>query len=312
MTLQNILDATRAESQVREHKYPPAVIQRELERMGPTRGLARALREKPFSVIAEIKRESPSMGRINSDAIQAAHEIYSTHPVVSAISVLTQNAQFGGSMEDLETMRKLTQSHPKPILRKDFIFSEYEILFSRWIGADAILLMASVVDDKATFKRFHDLAVSIGLDVLCEVHDAAEIELLPDTVKICGINSRRFKGVAQKQPIWLKLQHSLFGATSANRDTQTDLAAFDLFERLEAALPAGCLKIAESGISADNVDRVLRKYRFNAALIGTSLLKSRNRQAMIAALDKIQSEADAVCSESSPGSPLKRRASYAV
>jgi indole-3-glycerol phosphate synthase len=312
MTLQNILDATQAESKAREHKYPLAMIQRKIEKMGPARGFARALRQKPFSVIAEIKRESPSMGRIKQDAIKVAHDIYSTHRAVSAISVLTQNAQFGGSIDDLEEIRKLTQNHPKPILRKDFIFSEYEIFFSRWIGADAILLMANVVDDKVTFKKYHELATSIGLDVLCEVHDAAEIELLPDTVKICGINSRRFKGVAQKQPLWLKFQNSLFGVTSVNRDTQTNIAAFDLFEQLEAALPSGCLKIAESGISAENVGRVLRKYPFNAALIGTSLLKSRNRQVMVTALDKIQSEADSAHSESVAGSQVKSRASCAV
>jgi indole-3-glycerol phosphate synthase len=311
MTLREILDATSAESQQRQHKYPLAMVQRKVEKMGPTRGFARAISKKPFSVIAEIKRESPSMGRINQHAIDTAHDIYTKHKVVSAISVLTQSSHFAGTIDDLENIRKFTQHHPKPILRKDFIFSEYEIFFSRWIGADAILLMANVVENKEDFKKFHDLAVSIGLDVLCEVHDEAEIALLPDTVRICGINSRRFKGVVQKQPLLFKVQRAVLGTTTANRDTQTDIAAFDLFGKLEQSLPSDCLKIAESGISAQNIGEVLRKYHFNAALIGTSLLKS-SRPEMVNALDKIQNEADSIFSETAAQSLLKGQASYAV
>jgi indole-3-glycerol phosphate synthase len=199
MTFETILAATRTESDERQRKFPLPVLQREIEKMGATRGFARALRQQPFSVIAEIKRRSPSMGEINPAALETAHEIYRDHPLVSAISILTQNAHFGGSPDDLKKVRELTQSRPKPLLRKDFIFTPYEVYFSRWIGADAILLMANVVRDRAEFKTLHDLALSLGLDVLCEVHEADEIRVLPDTVRICGVNSRRFKGVDQKE-----------------------------------------------------------------------------------------------------------------
>jgi indole-3-glycerol phosphate synthase len=286
MTFDTILAATRAESDERQRQHPLPELQREIAQMGATCGFARALRSQAFSVIAEIKRRSPSMGEINPAALETAHGIYREHPLVSAISILTQNAHFGGSPEDLRMVRELTLSRPKPLLRKDFIFSAYEIYYSRWIGADAILLMANVVRDPREFKALHDLALSLGLDVLCEVHEAEEIRVLPDTVQICGINSRRFKGVDQKQ-LAGKAQGTVGAGPS--HDTQTDLNTFALFSEL----PANAIKIAESGISSENVRSVLARYPFNAALIGTSLLKS-DRQEMAKHLDRIRDEAAAV------------------
>lgn len=285
MTLETIIEATRGESQERQRKHPLPLLQQEVEKMRPTHGFARSLAQQPFSVIAEIKRRSPSMGVINEAAVEMAHKIYHEHPVVAAISVLTQSSHFGGSPDDLRTVRNLTQVRPKPLLRKDFIFSPYEVYFSRWIGADAILLMANVVRDRAEFQALHDLAVSLGLDVLCEVHDPEEIALLPATATVCGINSRRFKGVTQKQSVSRRIQ-DLLGVAGTTRDTQTDLNTFDLFHRL----PAGCLKVAESGVSSENIGSVLAKYPFNAALIGTSLLKS-GQAGMGKHLDRIQEEA---------------------
>lgn len=284
MTLDDILKATEAESAERQRTHSLAFLQRKVEKMGPTRGFARSLSRR-FGVIAEIKRKSPSMGAINEKAITTAHSIYHAHQVVAAISVLTQKSHFGGCPEDLKRVRALTSVRPKPILRKDFIFSEYEVYYSRWIGADAILLMANVVRDKAEFKHLHDLAISIGLDVLCEVHDREEIDILPDTAVLCGINSRRFKGVVQKKPIWRKIAEFI-GISQPNRDTQTDLNAFALF----SDLPSRCLKVAESGMSSDNVRSVLEQYPFNAALIGTSLLKNGPNE-MIQHLNRIQDAA---------------------
>ncbi|MEY4941701.1 MAG: Indole-3-glycerol phosphate synthase, partial [Verrucomicrobiota bacterium] len=288
MTLDTILEATSAESANRQRRDSLATLQRKVEKMGPTRGFARALRQQPFAVIAEIKRKSPSMGVINEDAIGAALETYHTHPVVAAISVLTQSSHFGGSTDDLEKVRQLTQRRPKPILRKDFIRTDYEVYYSRWIGADAILLMANVVTDKDEFRRLHDLALSIGLDVLCEIHDASEVDLLPASAKVCGINSRRFKGVTQAKPLSLRIREKLspfIGAIGPSRDMQTDLATFALFERL----PPGSIRVAESGISSDNIADVLEKYPFNAALIGTSLLK-KTAADMVRQLDTIERE----------------------
>jgi indole-3-glycerol phosphate synthase len=308
MTLKDILAASYAESEQRQLRYPIAMIQRKVEKMRSTRGFANAIRAQPFSVIAEIKRQSPSMGTIDQSSINRAHEIYATHPLVSAISVLTQNRFFKGTIEDLESVRKLTQNKPKPILRKDFILSDYEVYFSRWIGADAILLMANVVEDKSEFKRLHDLAISIGLDVLCEIHDEEEISTLPDTVKICGINSRRFKGVKLKIPFLIRFQDAVIGLNTANRDTQTDLNAFSLFEKLSTHLPTDCLKIAESGLSADNIGKILKKYRFDSALIGTSILKSGG-YGMEKMLDRIREEAE-LALNASRSTELKSEVSF--
>jgi indole-3-glycerol phosphate synthase len=241
------------------------------------------------------------MGEISKNPVNWAPAIYAGHPVVSAISVLTQKHFFGGDTDDLKQVRKATQDRPKPILRKDFIFSEYEVFFSRWIGADAILLMANVVDDKKKFKTYHDLAVSLGMDVLCEVHEESEIGLLPDSVKICGVNSRRFKGVKQKQKantgVFSGLRDILFPNSENKRDTRTDLTTFALFDKLVSQLPSDCIKVAESGISAGNVRDVLERYPYNSALIGTSLLQSG--QDMPAMLDKIQAESESALGKAS-------------
>jgi indole-3-glycerol phosphate synthase len=295
ITLQTILDATRAESEERQRKYPLAMVQRKVQKMAPTRGFARALRQQPFSVIAELKRKSPSMGKmIREKDIQTALQIYHEHPLVSAISVLTQSCHFGGSTDDLEKVRQMTQCRPKPVLRKDFIFSPYEVYFSRWLGADAILLMANVVE-REKFRELHDLAHSLGLDVLCEVHEQGEIDHLPQSAGICGINSRRFKGAGQKKTMARKLQE-LVGLAPAH-DTSTDLNAFQLFSNL----PAGVIRVAESGVSSANIGGVLEKYPFDAALIGTSLLQS-GREQMRKHLDRIRELALAVRAKPTPAS----------
>jgi indole-3-glycerol phosphate synthase len=222
-----------------------------------TRGFVKSLASKPFSLIAEIKTKSPSMGEMSpSDTHDAknAHLIYEAHPVVAAISVLTQNNDFGGVPDDLI---KIHTETTKPIIRKDFIMDEYEVYYSRSIGADAMLLMASVVTHKAEFKHLHDLAQSLGLDVLCEVHTVEEIERLPDTVTLCGINSRNFKNAAG------------FEGRLVGKDLTTDIKTFDLFEHL----PKSAVKVAESGLNSKNLEIVLNHYRFNAALVGTSLLR---------------------------------------
>jgi indole-3-glycerol phosphate synthase len=290
MTLDMILEATRRESADRQNRHPLDFVARKVEKMGPTRGFARALRRQPFSVIAEIKRKSPSMGEIAERDVPKAIETYHAHPFVSAISVLTQNSDFGGTPEHLTKVRGLTQVRPKPILRKDFIFSPYEVYYSRWIGADAILLMANVMEGKKQFKELHDLATSIGLDVLCEIHDEAEIDLLPDTVKICGINSRRFKDVDQTPSMGVRLNNALGLAPSKSHDTRTDLKVFDLLEKLEQKLSGDCIKIAESGLSSLTIGDILKRHRFNAALVGTSLLK--NKAGVEKELDSIKRDAE--------------------
>jgi indole-3-glycerol phosphate synthase len=284
ITLSSILEATKSESEARQKAIPLERLKLEVSTMSQTRGFYKALHGRPFSVIAEIKRKSPSMGSITALDVSTIAEVYENQPIVAAISVLTQGNDFGGSPDDL---RKVREKTTKPIIRKDFIFSEYEVYYARWIGADAILLMANVVTDKAEFERLHSLANSLGLDVLCEIHEENEISLLPKEVMLCGINARKFKGVAQQKSLLGSLYDKLSALAPAlippvRHDLKTDIETFALYERLQAVLPAGCLKVAESGLSSQNVRSVLQKYAFNAALMGTSFLKGAEDAAEVA------------------------------
>lgn len=286
MSLHDILDATWEESDRRKRKTSLKSLKLRVRDLPPTLGFGARIAERRFSVIAEIKTKSPSIGAMSPDAERTAHVahlIYQAHPVVSAISVLTQETHFGGSEARLRMVRRQTR---KPILRKDFIRDEYEVYFSRAIGADAILLMANVVSEPKRFADLHDLAVSLGLDVLCEVHSPEELEILPASVRICGINSRKFK--SDKRFLFAKITRHV-----SNMDVTTELGAFDLFKDL----PVQALKIAESGMNSQNLGSVLEKYSFDAALIGTSLLRG-GRERVKQELDRLGAaiEADQVTS----------------
>ena len=218
----------------------------------PVRSLLAAL-DGSFGLIAEIKQCSPSVGAMRSENVADAPMAYEESSVVKALSILTNERHFGGSPEYLRTVR----SHvSKPVLRKDFIIGEYQIREARAFGADAILLMASVLDP-SRLKGFHELVLELGMDALFEVHDEVEIAALPETARIVGINSRKFKA-----------NEGFVGAAgSSEKDFSINLEAFDLVDRL----PQGTLRIAESGLSAENISLVDKS--FHAALVGTSLLR---------------------------------------
>lgn len=267
MNLETLLDATRKESAARKDHDSLKSLKAKVRDQEPARGFAKRIAAHPFSLIAEVKMKSPSMGQMSGLAggqIADVHKIYDRHPAVAAISVLTQATHFGGSPAALRKIRRETR---KPVLRKDFILDAYEVYYSRVIGADAILLMANVITEKAQFQELYDLATSLGMDVLCEIHFEEELELLPPSPKLVGINSRNFAS------------NRRFGISKVARhvgmDFTTDLAAFDLFGKL----PGGALKVAESGLNAKNIADVLSRHPFNAALVGTSLLRDGARYA---------------------------------
>jgi len=221
----------------------------------PVRSLPDAL-EVGFGLIAEIKVCSPSVGAMRSENVADAPLAYEESPVVRALSILTNDRHFGGSPKFLRTVRDHVS---KPVLRKDFIISEYQIREARAFGADAILLMASVLD-ASRLKGFHELVLELGMEALFEVHDEVEIAALPATARIVGINSRKFKAPVESA--------GFVGATgSSEKDFSINLEAFDLVEKL----PEGTLHIAESGLDAANIPTV--RNRFHAALVGTSLLR---------------------------------------
>jgi indole-3-glycerol phosphate synthase len=178
---------------------------------------------------------------------------YETSSVVRAISVLTNTTHFGGTIGDLA---RIAAASTKPVLRKDFILDPYQIYAARAAGADAVLLMANVLSAER-MAELHELVLELGMESLFEVHEAQEIDSLPANARVVGINSRKFKSreglVARGQ--------------SRDEDFTLDFGAFELAQNL----PAGCVRVAESGVTPATVAPLAR--HFDAALVGTSLLR---------------------------------------
>ena len=163
----------------------------------------------------------------------------------SALSVLTDTHFFGGNNEDLTTARKYNFC---PILRKDFVISEYQIIEAKSIGADAILLIASVLS-KQEIKQFTDLAHQLGLEVLLEIHSKEEVEKYIPEIRLVGIN---------------------------NRNLKTFEVDFENAIELVNTLPQNVVKIAESGISSFKDIIHLKKHGFDGFLIGENFMKTVN------------------------------------
>jgi indole-3-glycerol phosphate synthase len=206
-----------------------------------------------FGLIAEIKERSPSVGPMRPENVADAPSAYDESPIVHAVSVLTNAHHFGMSIERLAAIRAQIS---KPLLRKDFMIDEYQIREARAFGADAILLMANVLDE-ARLAGFYDLVKELGMEAIFEVHVEEEIGILPPTARIVGINSRKFKSTT-----------GFVG--SGGSSTKDFTLAFDAFD-LSDKLPAGTLHVAESGLTRENLK--LARDRFDAALVGTALLR---------------------------------------
>ncbi len=220
----------------------------------PVRPFVAGLRGGALRLIAEIKERSPSVGAMLVKNVGDAALAYEESGVVAALSVLTNEKHFGGSIEKLAGVRGRVS---KPVLRKDFIVCEYQIYEARAFGADAILLMANVLDEQK-LRDFHAVAQGLGMAVLFEVHEEEEIGLLPKGAEVVGINSRKFRSEGK----------GFAGAGGySSKDFSVDLGVFGLAEKL----PAGCVKVAESGVSAETVTGLAGV--FDAVLVGTSLLR---------------------------------------
>ena len=195
------------------------------------------------SIIAEFKRRSPSKGAINDCAsvikITSGYSFYGA----SGLSVLTDDKYFGGSAADLINAREVNNI---PILRKDFIIDEYQVIESKSIGADAILLIAAALDMKETMK-LAELAHSLGLQVLLEVHEEDELRYINQHVDIVGVN---------------------------NRDLKTFLVNKELSVSLAGKIPEGLVRISESGISSVDVIRELKEYKYDGFLVGEAFMKN--------------------------------------
>jgi len=192
--MKNILDkivaAKRKEVEEKKSLYPTKLLEKSIFFPTGTVSLKKYLLRKDKSgIIAEFKRKSPSKGMINEYASVEQVTIGYMMAGASALSVLTDQQFFGGSSVDLEIAREFNYC---PILRKDFIIDEYQILEAKSIGADAILLIASILD-QSKIALLAEFAMKLGLEVLLEIHDKEEIKKVTPEIDLLGINNRNLK-----------------------------------------------------------------------------------------------------------------------
>src|SRR5579872_167604 len=230
-----------------------------------------ALESAPFSLIAEVKAKSPSSGPMDPSNVSAALSVYNEAASVSAVSILTDEDYFGGSLERLWHARKTTQ---KPILRKDFIIDEYQVWEARAHGADAVLLMVDLYrEDPSRLERMFHLVRSLGMDALFELgmrSVATRSDIMPKDAAIWGINSRRFHTT--------KLQVR----STIGRLLGTELSIdSDAHQQLRSQIPRGKLAVAESGIRDHQDLGRLLDGNYHAALIGTAFLKKGSSVASV-------------------------------
>jgi indole-3-glycerol phosphate synthase len=251
--LERILPDVRRELDEARAAVPLDELKERAAAARPPRDFAGLLTAGGFGLIAEIKDRSPSMGDMRAGNVAAAAAAYEASPVVRAVSVLTNVAHFGTGMDDLTA---IAAASTKPVLRKDFILDPYQIYAARAAGADAVLLMANVLSS-AQMTELYEVVLQLGMEALFEVHEAAEIDALPATARVVGINSRKFKS----------REGFVAAGESADKDFTLDFAAFEIAE----SLPAGCVRVAESGVTPQTIAPLAR--HFDAALVGTSLLR---------------------------------------
>lgn len=264
--LDKILDEKQRHLAVCKARLPMSELRSRAQNAPPVRSLRDALVSHRFSVIGEIKRKSPTRpSGMDPKNVEKAPRVYRDSPIISAVSVLTDERFFGGSIDDLLRFREVVG---KPILRKDFILDEYQVWEARAFGADAILLMAAIHKDPIKFRELFYLARKIGLDVLVEIgmdndpnDPSVESSAIPQEAEIWGANSRKFR--SSKFAFRTKLSR-LFRAdltTSSKRH-----------QELRSLIPDGKIAVAESGIHDPSDIDGLIELGYDAALIGTAFL----------------------------------------
>ena len=242
MILDKIIKNKEQEVKRRKKRFPLTRFKSQLKQSD--RNFKEAI-SKGFSLIAEIKKGSPSKGIINKNfSLEETAKTYQNNNNVKAISVLTDKKFFFMGPTCLKSVRKITK---KPLLRKDFIIDEYQIYEARFYHADAILLIASILTKKQ-IKKFITIAKKYSMDCLVEIHEEKELKKLPKNVEIIGINNRNLDT--------LKI------------DLNTTL-------KITEKLPQNKIIVSESGIHTKQ-DVTLVKGKVNALLVGTSILKEKN------------------------------------
>lgn len=258
MILDDIIEKRKIQLDIEKSKVSFETIKKQaLNTDFMTKGFKSALSGDRLSVICEVKKASPSKGLIRPDfhPSEIAKEYESAG--ADAISCLTEEYYFQGSSEYLKSIAECVSI---PILRKDFIIDEYQIYEARAIGASAVLLIAAILD-KETLNRFYQLAASLSLDCLVEVHNESELDMAINIgAEVIGINNRNLKTF------------------------EVDLRTTG---RLASHIPKDKLIVSESGIKNSKDMKAVQNLGASAVLIGETLMRSNNISAALKELRNI-------------------------
>jgi indole-3-glycerol phosphate synthase len=261
--LDEILVDVRQELQRAQQHRPLRELKSRIADAPPLRSF-RAVLQSGFGLIAEIKERSPSHGPMRRENVDLAPNAYEQSAIVLALSVLTNASHFGMSMDRLSQIKRTTS---KPVLRKDFIFDEYQVYEARVFGADAILLMANLLD-RDEMQRLYGVAQELGMDALFECHTREQIAQVPPDAVVYGINSRTFDARKNTLGVGRYALSSFLGRLGSSKDLTIDQGRFELGRDL----PPHAIKVAESGVYPQTVAALRDEMGYHAALVGTSLL----------------------------------------
>ena len=252
--LDEILVGVRADVEARQRAVPLDELKvRAAKRARPIDGVA-TLRKDAVTVIAEVKRSSPSRGELAPILDPAGLGRAYAGGGAAAISVLTERRRFNGSLDDLAAVRKVVDV---PLLRKDFIYSSYQLWESLAYGADLVLLIVAALDQSALVSLV-ERAQSLGLTPLVEVHDEAEVARAVDAgAQVIGVNARNLRTLEVDRGV---------------------------FARLAPRIPAGIVKVAESGVRGPHDLFAYASSGADAVLVGEGLVTNKNPRQAVADL----------------------------
>ena len=246
MILERIVAEKRRQLEIRKHQYPLSEMQRLARSQTPPLDFAGALGGGGIGLIAEVKRASPSRGIIRADFDPVAIARTYADNGASAISVLTEEKYFQGSLEYLKDIG-IAPGNRLPLLRKDFLDEPYQVYESRAYGADSLLLIVAILNP-GKLEALLRLSYQLGMSCLVEVHNEAELDVaLESSAKIIGINNRDLK------------------------DFTVDLNAT---KRLRPRIPPDRIVVSESGINSRSDMEKLKAWGVDAVLIGEALLRA--------------------------------------
>ncbi len=238
----------------RHHQLPLEQLEQMAVQTGAIRNPLLALQTKNLSVIAEVKRSSPSKGNLAQISDPAALALAYEEAGASIVSVLTEGRRFGGSLKDLSTVKK---NISLPVLRKDFMVDEYQFFEARAYGADLVLLIVAALSF-AQLKEFYSLTHELGMQALVEVHSENELtHAMEIDADIIGVNSRNLKDLTIR---------------------------YGVFSELLPLIPRSKIRVAESGIATRENVLFAQSHGANALLIGEALVRGGDPKKTMQAL----------------------------